>query len=307
MSPPVTDISLDYAARDHEIVDYQCYELPNTPGVRFRGPPVDLTGDYFTCIGAAQTLGVYVEKPFPSLLGSRLGIPALNLGVGAAWPGFYSEHQPQLLDHVNNGRFLILQAMSARGEATSRFEPTGAVEMLRDRKTGETVTAMYAWRKILVEEPDHARQYVEELRASWVRSNLALIERVKVPIIFFWFSRRQQDEPIKSYSPDGALLKSVGEFPQFVDGKSVQSVADACTGYAECYSTRGTGHPLVSRFTGEPVQVDHSKVIRAKGLFGTKSSSFEAATNHYYPSPQMHEDAADVLARRLSGWGLTSS
>lgn len=301
------DRSLDYAARDYEIVDYQCYELPGIPGVKFRGPPIDLKKDYFTCIGAAQTLGVYVDKPFPTLLAERLRLPALNLGIGAAWPGFFSEYQPGLIEFVNNGRFLILQAMSARGEETSRFETTGTVEMLRNRKTGESVTAMYAWRSILASEPEYAVEYVEELRASWVRSNLALIAKVKVPIIFFWYSRRQQDEAMKDRSADGPIFKNAGEFPQFVDRKSVREVVGACAGYAECHSARNTGHPLVSRFTGQPVSVDHAalgRVATAQGLYGTKNSSFEVATNHYYPSPEMHEDASDVLAQAVEKLAL---
>src|SRR3546814_11825720 len=61
---------VDYGDRDREIVDYQFYRLPDAPGIGFRGPAIDNDdgADFFTCIGSAQTLGVLVETPFPTLL-----------------------------------------------------------------------------------------------------------------------------------------------------------------------------------------------------------------------------------------------
>ena len=40
---PSVPATLDYQQRDHEIVDYQFYELPQAPGVQFRGPAIDLS------------------------------------------------------------------------------------------------------------------------------------------------------------------------------------------------------------------------------------------------------------------------
>ena len=112
---PSVPATLDYQQRDHEIVDYQFYELPQAPGVQFRGPAIDLSSGskYFTCVGAAQTLGVYIEKPYPQLLAEKIGLPALNLAVGASWPGFYSNKHVGLVDLINRGEFLVLQVMSA--------------------------------------------------------------------------------------------------------------------------------------------------------------------------------------------------
>jgi hypothetical protein len=292
--------TLNYQERDNEIVDYQFYELSQAPGVQFRGPAIELADNskYFTCIGAAQTLGIYIEKPFPNLLAEHLGVPALNLAVGASWPGFYSNRHPELLDIVNRGEFLILQVMSARGESTSRFEATDVVEMMRERKTGDTITSVHAWAKILAEEPDFASQYVEELRAGWVKSNLELIAKVKVPIILFWYSRRQQDEPT-NFSLEGDVFQNMGEFPQFVDSKSVNAVAAKCSGFVECRSSRNTGHPLISRFTGEPAQVNHSSMSKNPSIKGDQSNFLEASTNHYYPSPEMHQDAAHTLVDEI--------
>ena len=55
-----------YELRDHEIVDYQYWELPGT-GIQFRGPAVDFDdpAPYFSCAGAAQTFGCFVHEPLP--------------------------------------------------------------------------------------------------------------------------------------------------------------------------------------------------------------------------------------------------
>jgi hypothetical protein len=55
--------------------------------------------------------------------------------------------------------------------------------------------------------------------------------------------------------------------------------------YIECVSDRGTPQPLISRFTGKPTSV----VDRAD--LGALTEPF----NTYYPSPEMHVDAANAL------------
>lgn len=59
---------LGYEQRDWEIVDYQQYS--RTPGCSARGPaPRSMRqGQYFACVGAAQTFGCVCEDPYPALL-----------------------------------------------------------------------------------------------------------------------------------------------------------------------------------------------------------------------------------------------
>ena len=57
-----------YQARDWEYVDYEMYQDEET-GLWFRGPrPVLEGGNYFTCVGAAQTFGCFCPEPYPELL-----------------------------------------------------------------------------------------------------------------------------------------------------------------------------------------------------------------------------------------------
>src|SRR5687768_12640927 len=121
-----------YQARDYEIVDYQMYELPGT-GLWLRGPILEAlsSGNYFTCVGAAQTFGCFCDAPYPQLLSQQLGIPALNLGYGGAGPQFFSS-QNALVDYINGGKFLVLQAMSGRSQSNSLFDCDG-LELLKRR------------------------------------------------------------------------------------------------------------------------------------------------------------------------------
>jgi hypothetical protein len=283
--------SIDYTLRDWEIVDYHFYELPGLPGIFFRGPALDLdnTTSYFSCIGAAQTMGVYVEKPYPTLLAQQLGMPALNLALGAAGPGFYAERD-DLIALVNRSKFLILQIMAARSESNVRMEPAGFIELVRDRKTGEVLGSGQAWMRLLAEDKELTRRCVAENQRNWVEHYKQILAKVRVPVILFWFSPREQDVPL-NYDATNPV-EFMGGFPHLVDAACVKAVAPLCAGYAECYSARNTGHPLVSRFTGQPVEADYGKLHES--LRGLKETA-----NLYYPSPEMHADAAAVLLEKI--------
>ena len=290
------DWSLDYTKRDKEIVDYQYFELPRATDLRFRGPQVPAAdmakGNFFSCLGAAQTKGIYIQKPYPQLLAEELGIPALNLAQGGCSAGFYLMND-ELLNVINKGRFVVLQVMTARVEGNSRIAPFGFADSVRDRKTGEAVSAIEAWRRILMEgERDKAPAYVAESLENWRHRYRDLLAKIKVPVIFFYFAFKPLDEPVKYAATnfDDFILP----FPQFVDGRSVEELAKLCDTYVECRSTRNFNHPLTSRFTGKQVEVDLGDLL--PHLRGHK-----VGTNHYYPSPEMHEDGARVLVDAVRG------
>jgi len=283
----------DYSKRDHELVDYQFYRFPVLPSVGFRGPPlapeVLASGEYCTVIGAAQSLGVYAQAPYPALITERTGLPCLNLATGGGTAGFFAS-QPALIDIANRGRFVILQVMTARTEGNSRGEPIG-INFMRDRLTGEQEITEAYWLRLLAEERDIVPRLIEESRASWRASYRNLLAKLTVPCVLFFYSTKPEDEEV-NYAAT-TRDEFYGSFPQFVDMASVREIAALCTDYAECRSGRGLPHPLISRFTGEPVAID----------FGALHSFMTGEThvvNDYYPSPQMHEDAYAALLPALS-------
>ena len=280
-----------YELRDHEIVDYEYWELPGS-GIQFRGPAVDLDDPtpYFVCAGAAQTFGCFVSEPYPSILGARLGLRAVNLGLGSATPSIFLGER--LLEVINGGSFLVLQVMAARHATNSRLESMGT-DLVRDRHRGDVLPAHLAWQRILDEERSELDRYIAESQQSWIRHYDELLARVTVPVVLFYFSVKEKGtDPPRDAADAVALLEP---FPQLVEGASIDAVAARCDEYVECTSTRNHGHHLVSRFTGEPVEVDNT-VLDPRMTVRWKR-------NWYYPSPEMHEDAADALlpsAKRLA-------
>jgi len=59
------------------------YDLCSYEGSRltFRGPRADIEKRYVAYLGATETFGKFVEKPFPNLLADYLPASSLNLGM----------------------------------------------------------------------------------------------------------------------------------------------------------------------------------------------------------------------------------
>jgi hypothetical protein len=299
-----------YQLRDFEIVDYQMFDLPGTR-LSFRGPaPSTLdSGAYFTCVGAAQTLGCFCEHPYATLIAEKIGLPALNLGYGGAGPEFFERHE-SLDKFINGGRFLILQIMSGRSQSNSIFECRG-LELLTRRIDGAKLSSNLGYSDLLYGVPSfqpgrflqrlsrrvfprlivpkllakpRIRRVIEETRRGWVESYQRFLSRINVPVLLLWFSKRQPHYQ-ESFADIGGLF---GEFPQLVNREMVESVRRLCDQYVECISDRGSPQLLVSRFTGKPAAVDpaQDRADFAGDLW---------THNRYYPTPEMHEDAAQAL------------
>lgn len=290
-----------YARRDHEVIDYRMEELPGT-GLHFRGPlPRDLgPGRFVACVGAAQTFGCFCEEPYPVLLSARLGLPVLNLGYGGAGPRFFC--RPELLAVLGQARAVVIQVMSARSEDNSLFD-SGGLEYLRRRSDGAWLAAAEAWRAVLDGDAYipgvrnrplrwlarragrlRARGLVAETCRNWVASHIALAEALPAPKVLLWFATRSPRQP-RSYRNLATLF---GDFPQLVDGRMLDGIRGRHERAVECVTSRGLPQPLVSRFTGLPCRVDPA--LDRPDLGGEVWTH-----NRYYPSPQMHRDAADVI------------
>jgi hypothetical protein len=100
-----------------------------------------------------------------------------------------------------------------------------------------------------------------------------------VPIILFWFSSRKP----KYRQTYDSLHGLFGEFPQLVDEPTLRSLSADCDYTVSCVSRSGLPQRLTDRHTGETVTVRDPWT----------ATPWES--NRYYPSPQMHVDAADAL------------
>lgn len=305
-----------YVLRDWEVIDYACYMLPDT-GLWFRGPkPKVLRSDrYFSAIGAAQTFGCFCPEPYPTLLSKQLGLPALNLGYSGAGPAFFLRH-PELIAYVNAGAFCLVQVMSARSTSNDLLNnPEGLAYGVR-RSDGEPVTAEAIFDAAISNELARfplplavtrrllrfsrlplpaVRRLMQQSRENWLRDFKALLAAITVPKILVWISERRPAY-IPSYHGQSALM---GKFPQFVDDRLVAAMTQHIDRYVESVSARGMPQPLYSRFTGAPVTLDLNDDRKPLGDGSGRSKSLYSGlwkTNPYYPSPEMHADAAQVLA-----------
>lgn len=292
----------NYQARDREVVDYQVTSLPGSR-LRFRGPlePGALDDPAAVCIGAAQTFGCLTTRPFPQILGSALSGPVLNLGYGGAGPRFFLRH-PELIEQANRASLVVVQVMSGRSESNFLFE-SGGLEYLVRRSDGMRVSAQDAYRAVLLGDDGsmtllgrvsrrmlspvrrkRVAQLIEDTRRNWVASYDELFCALTVPTVLFWFSRRSPD-----YVPDfRSVPRLFGHYPQLVTREMVEAVAPLASAYAECTTDRGLPQQLFSRFTGLPTTVDPGN---DRPDLGGKAWTH----NDYYPSPEMHEDAATAL------------
>jgi hypothetical protein len=281
--PPSSDF---YQAPDWWIADYELYSPPYLPHdlqpglpLRLRGPdPGELVpGAYIACVGAAQTFGRFCQQPFPALLSKDLEIPTLNLGFGGAGPQHFPRH-PELIRLINGSALAVVQVMAARNEDNSLFE-SGGLGALRDRSAGDWMRAEAAYGRLLA-SGDQAlvTSIVDETRETWIASYEKLLSLIQVPTVLLWLSVREPGYVPKYDSVPGLF----GEFPQLVNAEMVERVASHCDAYVECVSVRGRPQQLKNRFTDKPTRV----VIPGDRPW---------AENHYYPTPEMHQDAAALL------------
>jgi hypothetical protein len=281
-----------YQHRDQHIVDYQVFRLLPKLEVRGPKPPLD-PGSFFVCLGAAQTFGRFCDRPFPTILSEELELPVLNLGAAGAGPLFFFR-RPRLLEYVNRARFAIVQVMSARSEDNSYFKSLGT-GLLTRRSGGSQLIANAAYEELLeTESEEFVRQLVAETRSNWLRHYRALLARIEVPTILFWFSERSPD-----YSEDYSDVDSLfGYFPQLVNAEMVAELRPQAADYVECVTSRGLPQPLFDRTSGAP-----TTMVDIPPEHGGRTHTH----NGYYPSPEMHEDAAAALrgpARTMLEWAL---
>jgi LPS sulfotransferase NodH len=268
-------------------LDYELYQLPTLGGKEFRGPPVNTSAPYLAFIGASQTFGRFVPRPFPCILGTRLGIPVLNLAVGGAGPRHYLAHN--YLELINGAEAVVIQVMSGRAASNSLFdnsESGGIIGHVRGEPFAVRADEFYSRFEQSYSRP-RFEEIINETRNDYMSSFIQLLRKIVVPKILFWFSRRHpQYEENYEYIP--FPLGVLGDAPQLVDQSMVQRLAAFSDDYVECISKQGLPHPLW--------QSDQSidGAVWRDGIL----------ENHFYPSPEMHTAAADALessCRRFSG------
>jgi hypothetical protein len=277
---------MGYAERDRHIIDYGLYEIPGIAPYEghgiFRGPRVT-GGDYIACVGAAQTFGCFCLEPYPVLLARKLRIETLNLGYGGAGPTFHNSNA-RLLSYINGAKLVIVQVLSARSQSNSYFRTPGHARQGVRVADGRSMPAERFYYELALNEPDKLPLVVNETRRNYVRDMRRLLHDIRPPKILFWFSRRYPHYEIQYELPMWNIFRN---FPQLVNKPMVDEIRTAADNYVECVTRRGMPQPLHDR-DGAPTTVNFQDEMGRDGIVATHKN--------YYPSPEMHVDAAEALA-----------
>lgn len=264
-----------YQDLDRSAFNYQLQQIAGIPNQLFRGPAVDLSRPYVACIGAAQTFGRFVPRPFTALLADRLGVQVLNLGSGGAGPRLFDS--PRYLELLNGAEAVIVQVLSGRSEGNSLFDNSDSGDLfgvrLRDNKRMRFED--FLGDLVKTGPPDLVRQAVHETQERYVQKMAGLLDRIHRPKVLLWFSNRAPN-----YRPDVSSAWGIlGPFPQLVDAAMMAEIRAHSDAYVECVSTRGIPQTLWKANR----EIDGTSL--EKGVL----------VNRYYPSPEMHAEAAELL------------
>ena len=193
-------------------------------------------------------------------------------------------NSPNHLELLNSAEFVVVQVFSGRSESNSYFDNSkgGGRRGVR-LKDGKVLTFEEFLREFTVSEPTKlVKQVINETRYNYVNNMIRLLNGIRRPKVLFWFSRR-----LPKYDPDFTTVSGVLRgFPQLVDDEMLNEIRPWCDMYIECVSSKGLPQKLW------PSQHE---------IPGT-SLNMGMLFNRYYPSPEMHAEAADLLAiacRRL--------
>ena len=292
-TPELVATALGYQTADAEIVDYRIWKIKTAQSaLAVRGPrPKSLKpGEYCTSIGAAYTFGRFAPQPYPYLLGKALNISSLNLGFSGVGPSFYNQPRNQVIvDLINASKFVTISLFSGRSQDNSQFKTAWYSQEQYVLEDGQVVPADYAYQAFLENNDSQATMaLLQETRARYLDEFIQLLEKITVPKVLLWFSKRSPDYEASSDS----LFKLFGGFPQMVNLAMVETLKPYCEEYVEYVSTSGLPQPLVNRRTQQPVTIERSRDYQAGKIQLTSSW---LTHNSYYPSPEMHAGVTQAL------------
>lgn len=271
-----------YQHLDRPYFEYDLFTIEGINNTSFRGPAFDPSKPYVACIGAAQTFGRFVPRPFPALLAERFGSQFVNLGVGAAGPLWFDA--PQYIDLLNQAKFVIVQVLSGRSESNSLFDNSSTGGLMGVRKADKRFMRFEEFLTELMETEsrDRVKEIILETRASYVHNMMNLLQHIYRPKIFFWFSRRAPNYEEGFRTP----WELLSDYPQLVNQAMLDLLRPYIDDYVECISSRG--------FPQKLWQAD-------KRIDGTELED-GWLVNQYYPTPEMHQEAAELLAPACPRW-----
>lgn len=171
----------------------------------FRGPKVATDGIYDVVIGGTETFGKFVEMPYPDLMSTKSGVPAVNLGQMYSGADYFGDDR-DLLALSAKARRVVIQLTGVQN-MTNRFylvHPRRNDRFLRPTKllsaifsdvdftdihfTGHLMGALQT------QSPGRFEAVLAGMRDDWIERMRSLILAISSPVTLLWMSDRAPDQ-----------------------------------------------------------------------------------------------------------------
>ncbi|MEM1234597.1 MAG: DUF6473 family protein [Pseudomonadota bacterium] len=158
-----------------------------------RGPEADLDRPYIAFLGATETVGPFLTRPFPYLVADALGMGCANLGVKNAGPDVFLG-DPELLRVAQGAQAVVIEVMTAinLSNAFYKVHPRRNDRVIRshpalyDLARGLDTTDIHFTGHLLKEvrrlSPEGAQTLVKTVQAAWIERMQSLVMAIGRPV-----------------------------------------------------------------------------------------------------------------------------
>lgn len=265
----------------HRVLDYDPCRY-GASRVYFRGPKRNLTGRYIAFLGGTETFGKFIEKPFPALVETELGMPCVNFGcVNAGLDVFLND--PKVLSAAAKAQITVVQILGAHNMSNryyrvhprrnDRFLTASSLmrSVFRNVDFSEFSFTKHMLNDVYAQADGKFAHIQQELRSAWSARMATLLDKLPGRKMLLWFA---------DHSPPAQLPQaSMGQDPLFVDAKMIEALRPKVDGIA---------------------QVQLSKAALTAGTAGMRFAGIDQPAAMQMLGPQAHSEAAQLLVKSLA-------
>jgi hypothetical protein len=255
------------------------YSLCHYEGSRllFRGPARSLDRPFVAVLGATESYGKYVERPYSDLIQGRLGLSVVNLSCINAGVDVYLNEEP-LTGIAARAEVAVVQVMGAQN-ISNRFYTVHPRR--NDRFLGATAQLQALYRNVDFTEFSFTRHMltvlesasrdrfalvVAELRQAWVTRMKLLADRLPKRRILLWMA---------DGLPPQRLHGSLKRDPLLIDAEMLAEIRPHFSDY---------------------VEVTPSAEARTEGPGGQVFGELELLAARALPGQAFHREVAEQLS-----------
>ncbi len=238
-------------------------------------------------LGSAASFGRFVQTPYSDRLADRLNVRVANLAIGGARPETYLV-QPKAREFISRAKVVVVEAMSARGYSNALFTPTASTtNMVVISEAGRRVSGLRdlpspvfadrIWMKLLKSDALSAlaSEAVAQMRRGYLRDMKEIFALSRKAIVLY----------ISQYEPTEDASAESYRFPHYISPSLLAQLGAEGVEIVKLVSRAGLPSKLINRITGEPQEIQGMSPLKTE--------------NGYYPSQEMHNEAAALLENRL--------